>query len=287
MTKKQMSGYGNTGKSFTPVMGFTDVLAAGSYSVKEDMSGNLHFIPHELKSNELIFTDNSLAQKIIGEFKQFLGLRDKYKKYGFVHKRAFLLHGPPGNGKTSVLVQLSRLMAEQYDGITIHLAMNDSPDECAAAIRQLHSLQPERPVLVLMEEVDGLYRNWSSDLLTLLDGGEDVDNVFFVATTNFLDRLDARMRDRPSRIDTLIEVGPPSAEVRAEFLRRKGVDAKTVEALVKSSEGLSFAHLKEFIIAHVILEQPLKDVTKRLKQMGSTGDDESDDDDDDYDYNDD
>lgn len=277
---KGMTGYGFTGRSFTPVTGFSDLLEAGSYDVSTDIAGNLHFVAKKQESDELIFSDNSLAEKIMGEFEQFLSLREKYKKYNFVHKRAFLLYGPPGNGKTSVLIQLSRIMAEKYDGITLFLSAQDDPSDIALAIRNVHVAQPDRPVLVMMEEIDSLYRRWGSSVLTLLDGGEDVDNVFFVATTNFIERLDARMRNRPSRIDTLIEVPPPPAEVRAEFLRRKGVDARTTEAIVKNSDGLSFAHLKEFIIAHVILGQPLKDVSKRLKEMGELDSSCKDDDDD-------
>lgn len=267
--KGPTTGYGYNGRSFTMIGGYVDRLPAGAYDVNVDMVRNIHFSPNELKTDELAFDGNSIADRIMGEFGQFMSLRDKYRQYGFVHKRSFLLYGPPGNGKTSILIELARLLARRHDGITLMLPNRSDPDNVADAIRQLHGLEPARPIVVAMEEVDSLYRYFPTEMLTLLDGGADVENVFFVATTNFIEKLDARVRNRPSRFDTLIEVGAPSEEVRRAYLIRKGVGLETAGLIAAASAGLSFAHLKEFIIAHVILGQPIAEVAGRLAQMAS------------------
>ena len=158
------------------------------------------------------------------------------------------------------------------------LPNRSDPDNVVAAIKQLHGMEPTRPIIVGMEEVDSLYRYFPTEMLTLLDGGADVENVFFVATTNFIEKLDARVRNRPSRFDTLIEVGSPSEAVRRAYLLRKGVGGEAAQKIAAASEGLSFAHLKEFIIAHVILGQDVEVVAKRLTDMATVVPETEDDD---------
>lgn len=105
--------------------------------------------------------------------------------------------------------------------------------------------------------------------LSLLDGENQVENVIYVATTNYPERLDRRFVDRPSRFDTLRHIGMPTAEARRMYLRHKEADINDVElaAMVKASEGYSIAHLRELLVLVKCFGRDIKSATERLDGM--------------------
>ena len=52
-----------------------------------------------------------MKDSIVNEIDKFLSRKNYYKKHGILHKRTFLLEGPPGTGKTSLITCL----ASKYD----------------------------------------------------------------------------------------------------------------------------------------------------------------------------
>ena len=84
------------------------------------------------------------------------------------------------------------------------------------------------PSLVMIDEFDVIATNRerlasqsdvraASQLLTLMDGLEEVDGLILMATTNRIQAIDPAFR-RPGRFEEEIFVGPPSASARAEIL---------------------------------------------------------------------
>lgn len=106
----------------------------------------------------------------------------------------------------------------------------------------------------------------------MLDGENQTDNVVYVATTNYPDRLGARIVNRPSRFDERIYVGMPSSAARLAYLTKAGsngdaISAQKARQWADATEGLSIAHLRELIAAVLCLDQPFDDVLKRLRSM--------------------
>ena len=58
-------------------------------------------------------------------------------------------------------------------------------------------------------------------LLNLLDGKFQLDNVVFLATTNYAEDLAERVINRPSRFDVVYEVGLPDKMVRECYITKK------------------------------------------------------------------
>ncbi|MEM2921035.1 MAG: AAA family ATPase, partial [Candidatus Bathyarchaeia archaeon] len=116
------------------------------------------------------------------------------------------------------------------------------------------------PCIIFFDEVDalapargvgygdsGVTERVVSQLLTELDGLEELRGVVVLAATNRPDLLDPALL-RPGRFDKLIEVKMPDREARAEIfrvhLKRKPVgEDVNVEELASRSEGLSGADI--------------------------------------------
>lgn len=176
----------------------------------------------------------------------------------------FIVHH--NSGKSCTIALVMKKMIER-NGLII---IADSPQLLSGALASLRSVEPNRPVVVIWEDVDAVIRQYGeSEVLAILDGESQVDNIMFIATTNYPENLDARITNRPSRFDQIQKISMPSAEARAIYLKAKtkttfspdGVD------LVAESEGFSIAHLRELVVAIWCLGSPTQEVIKRLHKM--------------------
>ncbi len=275
-TPAPVLGYARFGAdTFTRVSGFVPRLDPGAYRVQATFSG-IMYVRIDVSLDELISFDDSPARGIMEEVRRFWELKERYRHYGIVHKRGFLLYGPPGTGKTSVLHILSDALAREHDGVTLFLATGADPSLITSAISEIRAAEPERALLVVMEDVELVYRHHQSEFLELLDGGSNAEDVAFVGTTNHIENLPPRVRDRPSRFDIVMEIGGPSEAVRAEYLRRKLVPDEAARAIAAASDGLSFAHLKEFVVGHLILGKSIEEVARQLRDQAGIGLDDDD-----------
>lgn len=238
-------------------------LKADVYEIQMMPDRAFALVPHDIQTDSLIKADKGAAVDCINEIERFWTLKAEYLKYGYMHKRGFLLYGPPGTGKTSTMNQI---MADTIgkDGVVV-LAPLDHPRVLINMLRSLREAEPDRNVVVVMEDLDTLIRYGESELLSLLDGEHAIDNVVFIATTNYIEMLPSRIVNRPSRFDKQLEIAGPDDEMRRKYLKSRNVPDLATEMIVKVSEGLSMAHLKELIISVVILGGDLDVEVKRLK----------------------
>lgn len=201
-----------------------------------------------LTTDNLIELPDSKSEEIIAEIEQFTHLRPAFQTRGLLFKRGVLLWGPPGSGKTSTLHLLMRMIVDRNKGVAL---LVQDPGVATAALALIRKVEPLRQIIAIMEDVDGLIQHHGVEqYLSLLDGESQIDNVVFVATTNFPERLDKRLTDRPSRFDTIQFIGMPSPAARYAYLRYKEPDLPEVDIcqMVDLTEGLSVAHLREMIV---------------------------------------
>ncbi|XBW36789.1 hypothetical protein QEN19_002366 [Hanseniaspora menglaensis] len=164
--------------------------------------------PKSKRQLSSVILDESIGDKILEDVKDFMGNGDWYFDRGIPYRRGYLLHGPPGSGKTSFIQALAGHL--DYNICILNLAEANLTDD---RLNHLMNHIPERSIL-LLEDVDAAFnkREQTNDqgfnnsgvtfsgLLNALDGVTSSEETITFMTTNHPEKLDAAIL-RPGRID--------------------------------------------------------------------------------------
>lgn len=167
--------------------------------------------PKKPRPIDSVILDTGITDKIINDIKEFIANVQWYSDRGIPYRRGYLLHGPPGCGKSSFITALA---GELERGICIlNLSDRNLSDD---RLNHLLATAPQQTI-ILLEDVDavfvsreetkevraayqGLSSVTMSGLLNALDGAASTEGRVLFMTTNYLDRLDPALV-RPGRID--------------------------------------------------------------------------------------
>ncbi len=249
--------------TYFPVGETMPSIEPGHYNLGVGPSGS-YFIPVTGRDDALLDFPDSASRNILNGVIRFWEREAVFTKYGVPFKRGILLYGPPGSGKTCTLEMVSRDVIER-GGIVVSYPGHSQI--LLHGYRALREIQPEIPLVVIMEDFEN-YGN-DTELLNVLDGVEKIHKVVFLATSNYPERLDPRILNRPSRFDVRIKVGHPVAASRRLYLENllHPGDEMDVNRYVADTEGMSLAHVKELFVATVILSGNYEQTVVRLQQM--------------------
>lgn len=253
--------------TFTACGKTCDILPARVYSIDIDNYGRYLFITKNIITDELIILPDTANERVLKAIDTFWGAKDAFASYGQLFKRGIMLWGPPGGGKTCTLMLLCHDLIKR-GGIVV---IGSHPERTARGLEIIRRIEPDRPLICILEDIDEIISQYGEhELLALLDGETQIANICFVASTNYPERLDKRLVNRPSRFDEIIKVGMPTADARRVYLHARLGEDERVNQWVKDSEGFSVAHLREMVVAVCCLGRTYEETIERLRSMTRT-----------------
>ena len=260
--------------SYLPSPESTKALPPGLYEISWSNKMSEWCIKKQtINTDELYELPTQEIDEILSDIKSFWKKADLYKSYKLMHKRGILLYGDPGCGKSGILQLCMKHLINDLSGVVINIKDEDSIKGYVDIIPKLRKIEPNRPLVVIIEDIDSVAGDSSystSILLNILDGIKQIQNVVYIATTNYPEKLEERITNRPSRFDRRYYVAPPERAVREAYLRNKiGSNEVQIdmEKWLDDTEGLSMSHLKELFISVVLLENSYDSAIDHLKGM--------------------
>ena len=243
-----------------------DRLPAGAYTCTSDDLGICVFEQRKLEVDDLIDFPGSLVAQLLEEIERFWTLGDRFRQYGFLHRRGYLLHGKQGSGKSSLLhLVIARAVAKGHVAFFC-----ESPGAFSEGVSQFRNMDPDRPILCMFEDIDAIIRHYGDGiLLQWLDGHLQVNKAVSLATTNYPEKLDRRITARPRRFDCVLCIDAPDEALRDAYFARKLPDLSATKRKrwVKLSAGLSFAALAELMISVCCLDKDLAETAAVLNDL--------------------
>ena len=249
-------------------------VPAGVYEIGWNSNLQSHTLKKQpFKTDELYHLPSYEITDILQDIDNFWNRADNYKKYNYIHKRGILMYGEPGCGKSGIIQLISQQLIEK-DGIVLNVTDEEDVDRFTSFIATFRKVEPNRPLVVLLEDIDSLAgenRYQTARLLNILDGVKQIDGVVYIATTNYPEKLQERITNRPSRFDRRYQVELPNEEIRRAYINHKlnEDDLKNVniEEWIKKTEGMSLSHLKEVVISVIVMGRSFEETMNNLEGL--------------------
>jgi len=224
-----------------------------------------------------------------------------YDKLGHKMPRGILLHGPSGTGKTLLAKAVATESEANFVSVRGPELLSKWVGESERGIREIFKrARQSAPCVIFFDEIDSIApirgaggetavsERVVSQLLTELDGMENMHGVIVLAATNRADMIDPALL-RPGRFDKIIQIPLPDKESRKSILKISsedipiivdGTDAQHVDfdKLAEVTDGLSgadtaaIANTAVSLVIHEFLDKhpDVKDIEKQSIEVKVT-----------------
>ncbi len=217
-----------------------------------------------------------------------------YDKLGHKMPRGILLHGPSGTGKTLLAKAVATQSEANFVSVRGPELLSKWVGESERGIREIFKrARQSAPCVIFFDEIDSIApirgaggetavtERVVSQLLTELDGMENMHGVIVLAATNRADMIDPALL-RPGRFDKIIQIPLPDKESRKSILKINAASIPTItddndpqhidfEKLSELTDGLSgadtasIANTAVSLVIHEFLDShpDVKDIEKK------------------------
>ena len=187
-----------------------------------------------------------------------------YEKLGHKMPRGILLHGPSGTGKTLLAKAVATESEANFVSVRGPELLSKWVGESERGIREIfRRARQASPCVIFFDEIDSIApvrgaggetavtERVVSQLLTELDGMENMHGVVVLAATNRADMIDTALL-RPGRFDKIIQIPMPDKESRKKILEinvkdipadvdPQSPDCVNIEKISEMTDGMSGA----------------------------------------------
>ncbi|WP_265111186.1 CDC48 family AAA ATPase [Halosolutus halophilus] len=187
---------------------------------------------------------------------------DAYERVNLSPAKGVLLYGPPGTGKTLLAKAVANESRSNFISVKGPELFDKFVGESERAVRDVFDkARANAPTVIFFDEIDALASERGrgvgdsnvgervvSQLLTELDGLEELEDVVVVAASNRPELIDDALL-RPGRLDRHVEVGEPDEDARREIFAihtrdRPLADDVDLDALAAETEGYTGADVE-------------------------------------------
>src|SRR5215831_1638040 len=223
-----------------------------------------------------------------------------YKELGHTVPKGILLHGPSGTGKTMLAKAvateseanfisvkgpelMSKWVGESEKGVKEIFRRARQASPCVIFFDEIDSIAPTRGGG--MEGVHSSAERMVSQLLTEMDGIQEIHEVVVIAATNRIDMIDTALL-RPGRFDKIVYVPNPDVKTRQKILEihTKGkplgrdVDLITIGEVTEGFSGADVSAvantavslvLHEYLAKYSTPEEAAKHSSEAVVSMGN------------------
>ncbi len=195
---------------------------------------------------------------------------EKFKKFGIKPPKGVLLYGPPGTGKTLIAKAVANESNANFISVKGSELLSKWLGESEKAVRKIfRKARQVAPCIIFFDEIDAIAQMRGIDegsravervlnqLLTEMDGLEELQGVIVIGATNRPDMLDPALL-RPGRFDRLVYVRPPDKQSRLAIFKIHTrnmplADDVDLEALADMTEGYVGADIEAICREAVML----------------------------------
>ena len=180
---------------------------------------------------------------------------ETFQRLGIRPPKGTLLYGIPGTGKTLLAKAVASESEANFISVKGPELLSKWVGESEKGVREVfRKAKQASPTVIFFDEIDaiastrsgndtdsGVTKRVVNQLLTEMDGLEELEDVAIIAATNRPDILDAGLM-RPGRFDRHIQVKEPDEEARISIFKvhTKGMplaDDVDIKKLAKNTEG--------------------------------------------------
>jgi transitional endoplasmic reticulum ATPase len=207
--------------------------------------------------------------------------------------KGVLLYGPPGTGKTLLAKAVANESEANFISIKGPEVLSKWVGESERAVREVfRKARQAAPTIIFFDELDSITpvrgtglsssqvtERVISQILTELDGLEELKDVVVIGATNRLDIVDPALL-RPGRFDRLLEVPVPDLDARKQILRihlekKPLAEDVKIDILAEKTEGYTGADLAALanttamlvIKEHITKSKTLEKAKENLKDL--------------------
>lgn len=266
----QTEQYSLYADGFAPTTATIKKLPPGCYDIVSDMN-TTYVVPAIKPVGILLELPEMRSDHVVNLVETFWNSEKDYKKGnefvigGASYKQGIMIYGPPGTGKSCTIKIVSNKLVDR--GGTVFYS-SGHPSMTVKFLTDFSKIEKDRKCIVILEDLDSLISNYGeSQYLEMLDSAKTIDNVLFIATTNYPEKLDPRIYNRPGRFSHVVKIGLPGIKAREAYLKAVLKNYRDVAEIVEKSNGFTIDHLSALINGVYREKKNLSEEIERLRVL--------------------